>query len=288
MRGFFLFHSYSFWIHVSCSSTRNLLYQCATFLACLFCRGLLTKKGGSCSRAEMLNLLQARNDQIIAKWHTTGNQKWQKANKQKHRRAWTIQRQISKADSSCLRRRGMHWAQYALWRAYRFARTIICKVRLIVPAIIPTATMQSFDEFYAICLSLVQTTACPVNKANLLCVVMAASDALSISTNSRTPITALRFSNKRKSRTFKESYHNKATRQALNAFTALVIWCMARGCQKSLEPWHGIAPSTLLLSILCELEYLFQNQSVILRMNKQWTGSGIIAVDFFNHIFAVR
>lgn len=70
-------------------------------------------------------------------------EKWQKANKQKNERAWVIQRQLSKADCGCLMRRGMHWAQYASGRAYRFARTVICRFRPIVPAIIPTATMRS-------------------------------------------------------------------------------------------------------------------------------------------------
>lgn len=53
---------------------------------------------------------------------------------------------------------------------------------------------------------------------------------------------------RREPRTPKESHYSKATREALSAFTELIIWRMARGSQQSLESWHIIATSILLLS----------------------------------------
>lgn len=58
--------------------------------------------------------------------------------------------------------------------------------------------------------------------------------------------------------------------------------------KKPLEPWHGIAPSNTLPSlILCEMEYDFHNKGGggILRVNKLRIGSGIAVVDCLSHIF---
>lgn len=91
--------------------------------------------------------------------------KWQKANKQKNRRAWVIQRQLSKADCGCLMRRGYALSSVRLRKSLSFRENRHLQISTNSPRHYSNRYDAILHEFYAICLSLVQTTACPVNKA---------------------------------------------------------------------------------------------------------------------------
>lgn len=154
------------------------------------------QRRASCCGADAESM-QARNGQFLVQWHITSNRisdreptSGNMAARERHGGRLLRRLRVSNATA--------YASQYASWKAYRFARNTVYKFGLIASATLLTTMMRSFGELYASCF-LMQTTACPIHKAEaaaMRCHICIGRLISIDEPESRTCIIALRSSNK--------------------------------------------------------------------------------------------